>query len=571
MKRGVGELAEREFDLVVVGGGIFGICVAWDAALRGLSVAILERDDFGGGASANCFKLVHGGIRYLQHADVARTRLSCRERNTLMRLAPHQISPLPMVLPTYGHGRRGREILLAGMRAFDLLSWDRNRGVHEATRRLPRGRLLSRGEVLATFPFVEREGLNGGGVVHEAQMHDPARLALSFLHSAVEAGAVAANYVEATGVRRRGDRVDGVEAHDRVGGSPLEVRGRLVIVAAGGWSPDFLRRALRLAAAPAPTFSRDVCLVLRRPPSSPAALAFTDRSRDADALLSRDGRHLILAPWRGRTLLGVWHRVVDDGSRAAPPDPTEIRQYLAETNRALPGLELEEGDVALHQWGPVLFASARTDRNELSFGKRSLLVDHAAGDRIEGLITLVGVRYTTCRYEAERTVDLALRKLGRPILRSRTAETPIFGGAMEDVEAYRRQALRRRPDGIAEDTVSALVQRYGSEHARVVGAALDEVGRSGQATDAAVADAEVAFAVREEMACRLDDVVFRRTDLGTGGHPGTEALQSAARRMAALLGWDGERTHREIEAVEARFAAGVEPAPSVDRESERRA
>ncbi len=557
MKRNLDDLADRQFDVVIVGGGIFGICTAWDAALRGLSVALLERDDFASGASASCFKLVHGGIRYLQHADVRRARRYCRERNILMRVAPHQIAPLPLVIPTYGHGRRGRALLLAGMRAFDLLAWDRNRGVCEAGRRLPAGRLLSRSEVLEAFPYIETDGLSGGGIVHEAQMHSPARLAVAFLHSAVQAGAVAANYVEATELCRAGDRVGGVWARDRLGGSRIEVRGRLVVIAAGGWSPDFLRRTLAPPPAPAATFSRDVCLVLRRQPDTAAALAVVaGQARDADALVSRAGRHLILAPWRGRTLLGVWHRALDDAASVAPPAPAEIRQFLAEINDACPGLSLGVGDVELCQWGRVLFGEGPQDGRALRFGRRSLLLDHAVGDGVEGLVTLIGVRYSTCRYDAERAVDLALGKLRRPLVPSRTAATPIYGGAVEDVDAYRRHAVQSRSAGIAEETVAALVRRHGGEHQRVLRRARDQETGERPLGDAEVAAADIAYAVGEEMACTLDDVVFRRTELGTAGHPGVEALQEAAGHMARLLGWDEERRQRELEVVEGRFAAG---------------
>ena len=144
MKRDLASLADRAYDLVIVGGGIFGACAAWDAVLRGLSVALVERHDFASGASAQSFKMVHGGIRYLQHADIGRLRASCFERSALLRVAPHLVQPLPILIPTYGHARAGKEFLGAGMLLYDLLTLDRNRGITDAERRIRWSEFLSR-------------------------------------------------------------------------------------------------------------------------------------------------------------------------------------------------------------------------------------------------------------------------------------------------------------------------------------------------------------------------------------------------------------------------------------------
>ena len=153
MIRKISALVEKEYDLVIVGGGIFGVCAAWDAVLRGLSVAIVEKRDFSHATSANHFKMVHGGIRYLQHGDIKRIRESSRERSAFLRIAPHLTRPLPIVIPTYGHGIKGKELLALGMMLYDLVTYDRNRGILEE-RKIPKGKLLSRQEVLKRFPGI---------------------------------------------------------------------------------------------------------------------------------------------------------------------------------------------------------------------------------------------------------------------------------------------------------------------------------------------------------------------------------------------------------------------------------
>src|SRR4029453_6901168 len=171
MKRSPSDLADTEFDVLVVGAGAFGAAAAREAALRGLRTALIDRGDFGGATSAECFKMVHGGIRYLQHADVPRLRASCFERSALLRIAPHLVHPLPIAIPTYGRGRRGKAFLGAGARAYDMLTIGRNFGIADPDRRIQRTQLLSRSEVLEHFPHLEAPDLSGAVVFEDGQMY----------------------------------------------------------------------------------------------------------------------------------------------------------------------------------------------------------------------------------------------------------------------------------------------------------------------------------------------------------------------------------------------------------------
>jgi glycerol-3-phosphate dehydrogenase len=542
VERDLTALAEREFDVVVVGGGIAGICTAWDAASRGFSVALLERQDFVSGASANCLKIVHSGVRHMQRFDLGQVRATSRERATLFRIAPHQVRPLPMLLPAYGHGLRGPELLAAGVRAYDLLTSDHNRSVSDADHLLPRGRRLAAREVVDLAPQIATRGLTGGMLFYEAQMESPVRLAFSFLHAAVDAGARVANYTEATVLRRRGERVEGVEVTDRLGGETFPVRGRIVVDAAGGC-------AALLRGGPSPRslrFTRDICLVISRPPPTHHAVAVVTPDRARAAGLHRGGRHLILAPWRNRLLAGAWHRPLADDEVIAPVTEAEVHGLVTQLNEACPGLGLSLEEVALCQTGAVLASCAR---NGAMTRGRSAIIDHAEHG-VHGLITLVTRLYTMARLDAERTVDLVCAKLSRTL--PPTTLRPIFGGALDGVESYRRSALEERPDGVSEVAIEGLVRRYGSAHRRVLRHALHDPAMARRLGDSDVLAAEVAFAVREEMAQTLDDVVFRRTELGTGGHPG-EALGEAAAAMAQLLGWSGERMRAEMEQVKRHF------------------
>ncbi len=196
MKRDLAALASRQHDLIVVGGGIYGAAAAWDAAQRGLAVGLVEREDFGSGASWNSLKTIHGGMRYLQKGRLGRLRESARERRTLLAIAPRLVRPLALVVPTYGHGVTGREALALGLLLNDLLTRDRNHGLPPA-QQIPAARTVSAAAALRLLPGLARPHLTGAALWHDAQATSTERLTLAFVQAAASAGALCANHAEA--------------------------------------------------------------------------------------------------------------------------------------------------------------------------------------------------------------------------------------------------------------------------------------------------------------------------------------------------------------------------------------
>ena len=552
LERDLGALEARCFDLVVIGGGIFGAAAARDAALRGLDVALIERDDFGSGASANCFKMVHGGIRYLQHLDFARVRASCHERSALLRLAPHLVRPLPIAVPTYGHGRNGPAVLRAATLAYDLMTLDRNRGIDDPDRRIPASHRLSRQAALDAFPQIAPDGLTGAVVFSDAQMVNPARLVLAFVRSAAAEGAVVANHLEAERLLRdRHGRVQGVRA--RTGdGQTLEIRARAVLNAAGGWADALARAWLGRSAAPPVDWTRDVCFVIRRPWPGEFALALLGAPLDPDARLGRAARHLFVTPSRGVSLVGVWHRVWTAGADRVAIEAAEVERCLAELNAACPGLALTPDDVLAGQAG-LLPCERRPGGDGLSYGKRSILIDHGWTDGAPGLFSLIGVRYTMARGDAERAVDLVSRRLGHRG-QAPGLGRPVFGGTLEGGFEAAVNALRRAPGGVLKEPVArALAHNHGSAAGDVLALAEATPELARTLPGSQVLAAEVIHAVRQEMALTLGDVALRRTDLATAGAPPSEALYEAASLMAGELGWSRSRTLSEVARLRSRL------------------
>ena len=550
MLRDPATLERTEFDLVVIGGGMFGAAAALDAVQRGLRVALLERADFGGATSSHSFKMVHGGIRYLQHADVARLRHSARARTTFLRVAPHLVRPLPIVIPTYGWGMKSKAVLRLGMAAYDLLTFDRNRGIHDPARRIPNAGFVGREALLARYPGLDPEGLTGAGVFCDGQMYNPPRLVLAFVQSAAAAGAACANYVEATGLIQRSGRVAGVQARDLTTGDRIEVRARMVLNAAGPYAERILSGCLGQGLTPPTPFSRDAYFIVRRPLiAGDQALTVPSQTWDPDAIVSRGGRHLFLVPWRGATLVGVWHKVYPGEPDAYEITEAELATWIAEIKQAYRGLNLELGDVALGSAGLVPFGENDPDAVDLKYAHRSRLVDHAAERGLEGLITLIGVRYTTGPVEAVEAVDLVCRRLELKAAPSRLEATPVQGGDFGDFEL-----LVERIAAAAGDLPPAVSRALAHNH----GTAAPELLQGGPERrrllpGSTVLAGEIVRAASEEMALSLADAVFRRTDLCTLGHPGEAALLAAARVMGDCLRWSQARTDAELDYVRSRL------------------
>jgi glycerol-3-phosphate dehydrogenase len=454
VKRDLGALTAREHDVVVVGGGIHGVATAYDAAQRGLSVALVEASDFGSGVSWNSLKTIHGGLRHLQRADLAQARESMRERRALLRIAPEIVRPLPFLVPTYGHGLHGREAFAAALRLHDLLGLDRNEDV-PPERRIPPSRVLTREEVKGIVPGLDDPRLTGGAVWVDAQVTHGERLIMAFCHAAADAGAALANYVAATGFLRSGRAVTGIRARDVEGAGEMEIRGRVVVIATG---PGVDRLLGRAEAKPiGGPMLLGMNLVLRRPLVTTHAVGARS-----------GGRFLFLVPWRDRSILGTAYD---------PPTVTpdvSLSRFVEEARRAFPWAGIGHGDVGLVHRG--LVPARPGGRGPAT---RSRVVDHEAEDGIPGLVSMRGVKLTTARAEAEKAVDLVFRRLGRAVPPSRTAVTvlsaarPPEGGLADQVRrAAREEMALHVADVILRRTDLGTAGPVGKPDVEAVGAAM---------------------------------------------------------------------------------------------------
>ena len=535
MRRDPAALAARRFDLLVIGGGIYGAIAAWDATLRGLSVALVDRGDFGGGTSFNSAKTVHGGVRALRSGNVAALRRFARERRALARLLPHLVRPLPFLLPTYRGIARSRTLLRLYFAAGDRLAGAGRAPTGDAGW-VPGSRAVSREECLRLNPLIDPAGVTGGIEWFDCQLHNSDRVPLAFVSSAVEAGAVAANHVEAEAALARGGAVEGVRAADRLTGEAFDVRARVVLNAAGPWAPELSGRLAPDAGGRlCRRLSKAMNLVVPSPLGGSHAVAGP-----------AGGRLLFVAPWRDCAIVGTSHDRYEGDAGGLALDRGELDRFLAAVRAAFPNLRLALDDVRLVHRG-LLPASPRGDGARLA--TRSAVVDHRR-DGVGGLISMLGVRFTTARDTAERAVDLVMAQLAGRGARCRSASTPVAGGDLPDFDAFLRDAVSAADDVLPGPDRERLARTYGTRQRAVLDLLRASPGdRAPLGKACAVTAGEVRHAVREEMAVRLADALLRRTEAGSAGHPGDDAVAAAAEVMASELGWTPAMTAAEMDAV----------------------
>jgi len=545
--RDLSKLQRNKYDLLVIGGGIYGACVTWDAALRGLSVALVEKGDFASATSANSLKIIHGGLRYLQHGDIKRMRESIRERRTLMGIAPHLVHPLPVLIPTYGHGMQGREVLSLALMINDLIGFDRNR-LDDPDKHMCRGRVISRGECVELLPGIHEKGLTGGAIFHDAQLYNSERLVLSFIRSAEEAGAELANYVEVTGFIKEKNRIIGVEAKDVLTKEDLCIRARTVVNTCGPW----VNRVLNFLNGSRPDYSvpfLKAINLITRPLFQKYAVGVAGENgqQDTDSLIKKRKPFLFATPWRGHTLIGTAYSIYNGSPDEFKVTEKDIQDFLNQINQAYPSAGLKMKDVSYVHGGLVPSSPHFSNTRPLELSKHYQIYDHR-NEGVTGLISVIGTKYTTARHVAEKVVNRVFESWQQKPPKSLTSTTTVHGGQIGRFGAFLQGEIKKHPESLGENQIRRLVYNHGSAYPRVL-RYLDLT----PSDDHDILRAEIRYAVREEMAQKLTDVVFRRTDLGTAGHPGSESLKTCADTMSGELGWSLERTQQELKEVNETF------------------
>jgi glycerol-3-phosphate dehydrogenase len=526
MQRVLSRLSTETFDVLIVGGGATGCFTARDAALRGLSVALIEMRDFASATSAHNSKLAHGGLRYLRNLEIALVRESLRERLGLMRMAPHLVRPLPFLLPLYRAGMLERAKLKAGLSLYDLLSHDRNR-LEDPGQHLPGHRWIAARDALAREPVLKGDGLEGAFEYYDAQMYSPERIALENLVDADAHGAAIANYVAAEKLLLRDGKVEGCAARDTISGARFDIRAKSVLVAAGPWADLFLEQATGKQAAHKLIRSKGIHLMV--PEISKSALT-----------IEAGSGHLFALPWRGHTLLATTDTEFSGDPATVAVTENDVDSFLATFRRYLPAARLPRDGVEFFYAGlrPLVSDGSKDSYN---VSRRAALVDHGKEGAMDGLFSALGGKYTTSRDLAEKVTDALVVKLGKKAAPCVTAKTALPGGRFDRFDDMVRGYQKTWPG------LSAM-----RHLAHMLGARLPLALKGARLTDLVPLNksgdtpAQIAFALKEEMALTLEDMVMRRTGIGQFGQPSRAVVEKVAGQMATHLGWDDDKKAAEI-------------------------
>ena len=423
--------------------------------------------------------------------------------------------------------------------ANDAISRDRNHGLADPGTHLPSSRIVSREEALRLNPVVAPRGVTGGAIWYDYQMLSTDRVTLSFLVSAVDAGAEAANYVRANRFLRIDGRAAGVKAEDTLTGETFDIRAKTVVNAAGPWAASLLSDLpAAVQGGPPPRLSRAMNVVTRKMIDAHACAGVAG------------GRYLFMVPWRDVSMLGTNHDAHEGPADELKVSRWDLEAFLKDAREAFPNAGLTAGDIRLVHRGLLPMISGHDSHVKLL--RESQVVDHGRHG-LPGLVSVFGVRYTTARHTACLAVDAVFRTLGHATPPPcRTAETPLQGGSMAHVDNFLKAVVSRDVGEIGSDTLRRIATTYGTGYDRVLQMARDvpalgrPLGRSCE-----VLGAEILYAARREMALKLGDAVIRRTEAGAAGHPGSDALERAAAIMARAHEWDEWRMRNEVAEVEA--------------------
>jgi glycerol-3-phosphate dehydrogenase len=548
MIRDVTKLADTVFDILVIGGGIYGAAIAREAAYQGLSVALVEKTDFAHAASANSLKIIHGGLRYLQNADLVRMRRSITARRTLLQIAPHLVKPLQFVVPTMDTIGRDRTAFWLALRVNDLISWDRNRNL-EATQRIPNGAVLSRGEFQKLAPGFKSDRFTGGATWYDAIATNTERLVLELVMAATEKGACAANYVKAEGLNISNGKVLGVAAIDQLSHQTINIRAKITVNAAG----PGLNHVIGQSVAMPPirlNLTKAVNVFVKRNFFKANAVGFYggNAPRPKGAKRSSSNRLFFCVPWREGSMIGTTYKAQTRPSRDLRATGEDLRELIGRFNYQWPDARVTSEDVGFCHVGlvPTGIGDMRSG-GETRFLNRSIVIDHRTRDGIRGLISIAGEKYTTAIIEAQRLVTHIGKRLNRPIRRE-ALESPLPGGKKRMTKRELRPELSENyGDDYYSEPINRFMQDYGALASRIVAMAADHPARLQPiCEDTQLTEAEVVYFVREEMAQKPADVLLRRTNVGWSGGCSLRLIERCVELIGQELAWDDEKKLSEV-------------------------
>ena len=539
-------------DIVIIGSGIHGAILALEAAQAGYRVALFEKDDFGGSTSANSLKIIHGGIRYLQHLNIRRMRESILSRRSMMQFAPHLVQPLPCLMPTYGHGIKGREMMRLAFSMYDFIACDRNTGLPDQSQ-LPAGGALSQNQCAEELPGIKRDGLNGAALWYDAIALNTERLLQEYLNEASRYGAHIYNYKEVIGLNSGENKITGLEVRDLLTRQTFQVQAQTVINTSGPWVDSLTGYAPKLSQVTSGQWAKAINIVVKKRLFNNYAVGLEGWSEfiDKDAFIKRGKRLFFFVPWRKKyTMIGTSYKPADR-SQSRIVEKEDINEMLDDINKIHPGAKIQWNDITFVHGGLLPRQSASDQENghdTVQLEKSTRIIDHAKSDGVEGIISISGVKYTTAPTIAWKVIRLLERQGNIPKQHGSYAISSRTGPPQDHTKLIK--SLGQKYYKIRQH----LKLSYGTHWRNVLDHvetdhAPTENGELWLSEDPPLLKAEVVYFIRQEQAVKLTDVVLRRSALGSAQCPPEDVIKKVAEIMSYHLNWSEDTCNNEIQQV----------------------
>mgnify|MGYP000505942975 CR=1 FL=1 len=538
MERFINRNKTGAFDLIIIGGGITGASLAYEAGTRGLKVALFEKGDFGAATSSATSKLIHGGLRYLKNLELGLVRESLRERRILSNIASNFVYPIPFMMPSYQTFKSRKWLMYIAMVLYDMLSYDKGH-TWDPTKSLPHFKSLSRSRTLALEHCVKPHGLTGSAVYYDCQNIFPERLTLAFLKSAETYGARLSNYTQVVSFIRKENRINGVLVKDLTTGEEGSFTAPVTVNCAGPWADMVIKSATTGNTKHNIRRSEGIHIVTRKVCEDHAVTVMT-----------KQDRHIMVMPWRGHSLIGTTDKEYFGNPDDYKVSKSSIMELLEEVNENFNGADLKYEDVLFFYGGLRPLADNDTE-NSYESSRKYEIFDNA-DEGLAGLFTVEGGKYTTSRQLAADVLKKVQEKLKTKFPKEISHSQPLYGCDIRNMETFLSKLRADYPD-FSKATIEYLGKNYGTECHAVFQLARKNTKLAEVLNDDGEILAEVTYALHKEQALSLSDILFRRTGIGTLGNPGDAVIKKAAALTADFLNWDEKKRNSEIQKVQKRF------------------
>ena len=538
MERFIEQQNSVHFDLIIIGGGITGATLAYEASSRGLKVALFEKADFSGATSAATTKLIHGGLRYLKNFEFGLVRESLRERRILENIAPNFIYPLPFMVPSYKSLKNNRWILFMGMILYGLLSYDKG-FTWDRSKKLKGFKSVSAKKTLKKEPCVKQKKLAGSTIYYDCQCIFPERLTLAFIKSAIKYGARVSNYAKVESLITENKLVKGVIVTDFMNNKQKKYTSGLTVNCAGPWADVLLNKACSNGIKHHIKRSEGIHIITKKICQNHAVTVIT-----------KDDKHIMVIPWRNHSLIGT----TDKDYKGNPDDykvsKKSILELIETVNTNYGNIELKYNDI-LFAYGGLRPLAECQDKDSYESSRKYEIFDNA-NEGLDGLLTVEGGKYTTSRQLADNVMKIIERKLERNRSKSVSDNQFLVSCEIENMNNFLDNIKAKYTD-FKQNTIDYLGKNYGTECYNIFDIARENNEYKEVVNSDGEILAEVVYAVRNEMAISLSDILLRRTGIGTLGHPGKEIIEKVAKLTKTLLNWDDDRYDFELKQAEKKF------------------